>query len=100
MSLLTIQNLTCHLGDKTLYQQASFTLFAGEHIGVTGKNGVGKSTLLKLIQAELLPDGATSSGSLRCASVIWISMPRWTRKQECANTCKPLLQISTGRRPR
>ncbi|WP_413164357.1 ATP-binding cassette domain-containing protein [Aeromonas salmonicida] len=57
MSLLTIQNLTCHIGDKTLYQQASFTLFAGEHIGVTGKNGAGKSTLLKLLQAELLPDG-------------------------------------------
>lgn len=57
MSLLTIQNLTCHMGDKTLYQQANFTLFAGEHIGVTGKNGVGKSTLLKLLQAELLPDG-------------------------------------------
>ncbi|MEV3816800.1 ABC-F family ATP-binding cassette domain-containing protein [Aeromonas salmonicida] len=57
MSLLTIQNLTCHMGDKTLYQQANFTLFAGEHIGVTGKNGAGKSTLLKLLQAELLPDG-------------------------------------------
>lgn len=39
MSLLTIQNLTCHMGDKTLYQQANFTLFAGEHIGVTGKTG-------------------------------------------------------------
>ncbi|MBV7263451.1 ABC-F family ATP-binding cassette domain-containing protein [Photobacterium sp. WH24] len=56
MSLLTIQNLTYHIGDKTLYQQADFTLFPGEHIGVTGKNGVGKSTLLKLLQSELLPD--------------------------------------------
>ncbi|MDO6707218.1 ABC-F family ATP-binding cassette domain-containing protein [Photobacterium sp. 1_MG-2023] len=56
MSLLTIQNLTYHIGDKTLYQNAGFTLFHGEHIGVTGKNGVGKSTLLKLLQSDLLPD--------------------------------------------
>ncbi|MCG9676692.1 ABC-F family ATP-binding cassette domain-containing protein [Vibrio sp. Isolate24] len=57
MSILTIQNLTYHIGEKTLYQNASFTLFPGEHIGVTGKNGVGKSTLLKLLQSDLLPDG-------------------------------------------
>ncbi|WP_330960970.1 ABC-F family ATP-binding cassette domain-containing protein [Photobacterium sp. 53610] len=57
MSLLNIQNLTYHIGDKTLYQNADFMLFPGEHLGVTGKNGVGKSTFLKLLQAEILPDG-------------------------------------------
>lgn len=56
MSLLNIKSLTFHVGDKALYQNAEFTLSAGEHVGVTGANGVGKSTLLKLLQAELLPD--------------------------------------------
>lgn len=66
MSLLTIQNLTFHIGDKTLYRDADFVLHPGEHVGVTGNNGVGKSTLLKLLQAEYLPDG----GDIRWASQI------------------------------
>ncbi|MGL6231733.1 ABC-F family ATP-binding cassette domain-containing protein [Aeromonas rivipollensis] len=56
MSLLNIHHLTCHLGDKTLYQDASFTLLPREHICITGRNGVGKSTLLKLLQGERQPD--------------------------------------------
>lgn len=56
MSLLNLKSVTYHIGDKALYQNAEFTLLAGEHVGVTGANGVGKSTLLKLLQAELLPD--------------------------------------------
>ncbi|MGC9553005.1 ATP-binding cassette domain-containing protein, partial [Vibrio metoecus] len=44
------------VGDKVLYHNAHFTLHAGEHIGLIGHNGVGKSTLFKLLQAELLPD--------------------------------------------
>ncbi|UAK73344.1 ABC-F family ATP-binding cassette domain-containing protein [Aeromonas enteropelogenes] len=57
MSVLIIHNLTYHIGDKTLYQQASFRLNAGEHVCLTGHNGAGKSTLLQLIQGERLPDG-------------------------------------------
>lgn len=57
MSLLKVHNLTYHIGDKTLYQNADFNLFPAEHVGVTGSNGVGKSTLLKLLQTQLLPDG-------------------------------------------
>ncbi|MGE6170662.1 ABC-F family ATP-binding cassette domain-containing protein [Aeromonas media] len=56
MSLLSIHHLTCHLGDKTLYQDASFTLLPREHICISGRNGVGKSTLLKLLQGERQPD--------------------------------------------
>lgn len=56
MSLLVIENIRFQIEDKVLYQDASIVLHHGEHVGVTGANGVGKSTLLKMLQGELLPD--------------------------------------------
>lgn len=56
MSLLIVKDLTYQIAEKRLYQQANFSLHHGEHLGVTGENGVGKSTLLKLLRSELLPD--------------------------------------------
>ncbi|XIF19551.1 MAG: ABC-F family ATP-binding cassette domain-containing protein [Acetilactobacillus jinshanensis] len=41
--------------DKTLYKNANFVLNKGEHMGVVGQNGVGKSTLIKLITGVELP---------------------------------------------
>lgn len=56
MSLLEVTGL-CHMfGDKNLYQDAAFQLFAGEHMGVVGQNGTGKSTLIRLLTGELVPD--------------------------------------------
>ncbi|ODP96114.1 multidrug ABC transporter ATP-binding protein [Salinivibrio kushneri] len=56
MSLLVIENICFQIEEKVLYQGASVVLHHGEHVGVTGANGVGKSTLLKMLQGELLPD--------------------------------------------
>ena len=59
MSLLEINNITQQFGDKILYEDLSFQLNAGEHVGVTGQNGVGKSTLIKILTGEILPDGGS-----------------------------------------
>lgn len=56
MSLLTVDNLGQSFVDKTLYENGNFVLNKEDHMGVTGQNGVGKSTLIKILTGELLPD--------------------------------------------
>ncbi|BDR61053.1 ABC-F family ATP-binding cassette domain-containing protein [Lactobacillus xylocopicola] len=56
MSLLTVKNLGQSFVDKTLYEDASFVLNKEDHMGVTGQNGVGKSTLIKILTGEMLAD--------------------------------------------
>ena len=47
MSLLEINGLTHAFGDNLLYKNAELTLNKGEHIGIVGRNGTGKSTRSK-----------------------------------------------------
>ncbi len=56
MSLLEVKQLTHSYGDKKLYSNAGFELYKGEHMGVVGANGTGKSTLLKIICKTVIPD--------------------------------------------
>lgn len=56
MGLLDVINLTHGFGDKLLYQNASFELFKGEHMGIVGRNGTGKTTLLNTLTSEIIPD--------------------------------------------
>jgi ATP-binding cassette, subfamily F, member 3 len=54
--MLTIENLTYRIGGRLLLERASLALPAGHHAGLVGRNGTGKSTLLKLIAGELHAD--------------------------------------------
>ena len=56
MSLLTITGLSHSYGDHVLYRNAEFTLNKGEHIGIVGQNGTGKSTLIKICTEQVIPD--------------------------------------------
>lgn len=56
MSILEITGLTHSFGDNVLYKDAEFTLNKGEHIGVVGQNGTGKSTLIKICTEQVIPD--------------------------------------------
>jgi ATP-binding cassette subfamily F protein 3 len=54
---LEVQNLTFHYdGKPALYDKLSFSLTRGEKFLICGENGIGKSTLLKLIIGQLTPD--------------------------------------------
>lgn len=52
-SLLTASDLSFNRGDKCIFQGINFSLNQGELLKVTGPNGVGKSTLLKILAGHL-----------------------------------------------
>lgn len=56
MSILTVENLSHSYGEKTILYNACFRLLKGEHVGLVGENGIGKSTLLKILTGELIHD--------------------------------------------
>ena len=56
MSLLEITGLTHSFGENLLYKNAGLTLNKGEHIGIVGQNGTGKSTLIKICTDQIIPD--------------------------------------------
>ncbi len=56
MSLLTVENVTHGFGGRRILEDASFRLLKGEHIGLIGANGEGKSTFLNIITGQLAPD--------------------------------------------
>jgi ATP-binding cassette subfamily F protein 3 len=54
--MIQIQNLSLHRGALPLLEQADLTLHAGWKVGIIGNNGVGKSSLFKLLLGELQAD--------------------------------------------
>ena len=56
MSLLEVTGLTHSFGENYLFKNADFTLNKGEHIGIVGQNGAGKSTFIKICTEQLIPD--------------------------------------------
>jgi ATPase subunit of ABC transporter with duplicated ATPase domains len=56
MSLLTVEDLSHSYSGKMLFKNVSFRLLAGEHVGLVGANGVGKSTLMNILTGQLLKD--------------------------------------------
>ncbi|WEG16339.1 ABC-F family ATP-binding cassette domain-containing protein [Alkalihalophilus pseudofirmus] len=56
MSILTVKNLSHGFGDRAIFHDVSFRLLKGEHIGLIGANGEGKSTFMNIITGKLMPD--------------------------------------------
>lgn len=54
--MLNIYNLSVAFGGEYLFEEVTFRLGAGDRVGLVGKNGAGKSTMLKLLSKELEPD--------------------------------------------
>ncbi|MEO8559785.1 MAG: ABC-F family ATP-binding cassette domain-containing protein [Rhodospirillales bacterium] len=57
--MLHINDLTYRVGGRMLFNQATVVVPAGHRVGLVGRNGTGKSTLLKLIAGELSVDGGS-----------------------------------------
>ena len=57
--ILNVKNLTHGFGDRAIFDNVSFRLLKGEHIGLIGANGEGKSTFMNIITGKLMPDEGT-----------------------------------------
>jgi len=68
--LLHIDQVSLRAGQKILLKNASLTINSKERIGLVGQNGVGKTSLLNLIQGDLQPD----SGKISVPKNIFIAM--------------------------
>lgn len=55
MPLVTLQKLTCSHGGPPLFAEVDLAIETGDRIGLLGRNGTGKTTLLRLIQGEIEP---------------------------------------------
>ncbi|ATA68617.1 glycosyl transferase family 2 [Capnocytophaga cynodegmi] len=57
--MLNVHDLSVSFQGEYLFENVAFMLNAGDRVGLIGKNGAGKSTMLKLLAKELKPDSGT-----------------------------------------
>lgn len=94
--ILNVEHLTHGFGDRAIFQDVSFRLLKGEHIGLVGANGIGKTTLLKSILGLIPPlSGSVEQGdylqigyfeqemdqnvNTSCIEEIWNTFPGFTQ---------------------
>lgn len=65
MSVLNVKNLSHGFGSRAIFTDVSFRLLKGEHIGLIGANGEGKSTFMNIITRKLEPDEGNIEWSKR-----------------------------------
>lgn len=82
--MLNFSDVELRRGPQVLFEHANLNIFRGEKVGVVGRNGCGKSSLLALIRGELAPDAGDYSAppNLRMA---WVS-------QELPSSDSPLVE--------
>src|SRR5690606_34813659 len=71
-TMLNIHNLSVSFGGTYLFEEVTFRLGAGDRVGLVGKNGAGKSTMLKILSRDLAPD----SGSIATEKEVRIGFLR------------------------
>ena len=61
--LIELENVTCEIGERTLFERLNFIITAGMRVGLVGPNGSGKTSLLRLLRGEWTP----TAGEIRRA---------------------------------
>jgi ATPase subunit of ABC transporter with duplicated ATPase domains len=75
--ILTITNLSKSYGANQVLANVTLTMARGDKWGLVGANGVGKSTLIKIIVGEVEPDAGAAT---LAADVAWATCPRCWRR--------------------
>ena len=65
--MLEVEHLACLKGDRLLFRDLALRLQAGELLRVAGANGVGKTSLLRLVTGLALPEAGDIRWSARCS---------------------------------
>jgi ATP-binding cassette subfamily F protein 3 len=55
--MLHVNDLTYRIGERLIFDRASFAVPSGARVGIVGRNGAGKTTLFRIVQGELAPEG-------------------------------------------
>jgi ATP-binding cassette subfamily F protein uup len=87
MPLVRFDEVSLEFGEQVLLRDASFTIETGERVCLIGRNGAGKTSLLRLITGELEPD----RGEIQCRSGIGISVLKQTLPDELALTVRDVV---------
>ena len=61
--ILNVEKLSHGFGDRAIFNNVSFRLLKGEHIGLIGANGEGKSTFMNIVTGKLMPDDGKVEGA-------------------------------------
>ena len=74
--LIELQNVSCEMGNRTLFAGLNFVITAGMRVGLVGPNGSGKTSLLRLVYGESSP----SSGEIHRAD--WLRIVYFDQSRE------------------
>ncbi|MFN9322311.1 MAG: ABC-F family ATP-binding cassette domain-containing protein [Holosporales bacterium] len=83
--MLAISDLTYRVGGRTLLEKAALSISAKQRVGLVGPNGVGKSTLFKIITGELIADSGDIN-MLKNTTIGWV-------KQDLPEDDTPLIDV-------
>lgn len=88
MSILNVEHLSHGFGDRAIFDDVSFRLLKGEHIGLIGANGEGKSTFMSIITDKLMPD----AGKIEWAKNVRVGYLDQHTKLEAGQTIESVLK--------
>jgi ATP-binding cassette subfamily F protein uup len=74
--LIELENVTCEIGDRRLFERLNFIVTAGMRVGLVGPNGSGKTSLLRLLRGEWTPTG----GEIRRAD--WLRIVNFDQSRQ------------------
>lgn len=87
--MLNFTDITLRRGPRVLVEGLSWTVYAGQRAGITGRNGTGKSSLLEMVRGELAPD----QGELNLPADLVIA---YVRQDTPALACSALDYVLDG----
>ena len=97
-NLVNLEGVRKGYGTRTLLDGVSLGLGEGDRVGVVGRNGGGKSTLLRLLARHEAPDEGGSPTAAACGSRRSRNASRSTRRRPCATSWSVAAPRTRGRR--